>query len=131
MEKEILDTLQKETEMELAVKGRVSGKVTTRPVWFVLSKDKNSILLVPVNGKSTQWYLNVIKDPNVRVKVGHHSLTGRIRELGAERLKEVLDLFVAKYGKEDIDQYYPRKEVALEIPIESLSSGKATSGEIK
>src|SRR5690349_14969081 len=121
--KETLDVLQKETEMELSVRGRVTGKVTTRPVWFVLSRDNKALYLVPLNGKRTQWYLNVIRDPNVGIKVGRNSFTGRIRELGAERLKDVLDLFTARYGKEDMEGYYPRKEVALEIQIESYLSG--------
>ena len=116
MEK-ILGALKKETEMELSVTGRVSGKIIPRPVWFVLSKDNKSIMLIPVNGKETQWYLNVKKNPNVTVKVGGQSFNGRIAEVGQGQFDEVLATFMAKYGKEDMDSYYPRKEVALEIPL--------------
>jgi hypothetical protein len=118
MEK-ILGALKKETEIELSVTGRVSGKIIPRPVWFVLSKGDKSILLIPVQGRKTQWYLNVKKNPNVTVNVGDQSFKGSIAELGSGRLKEVLAAFTVKYGKEDIDSYYPKKEVALEIPLPS------------
>jgi deazaflavin-dependent oxidoreductase (nitroreductase family) len=116
---EILVALKKEREIELSVKGRVSGKVSSRPVWFVLPKDNKSILLVPVNGRKTQWYLNVMKDPNVRVKVGGHSFAGTMEEVDAERLTQVLDLFTTKYGEKDMENYYPRKDVAMELPLPS------------
>ncbi len=114
---EILAALRRETEIELSVKGRLSGNVSSRPVWFVLPKDNKSILLVPVNGRKTQWYLNVMKNPNVRVRIGGQSFAGTIREVGAERLTEVLDLFTTKYGKEDMVRYYQRKDVAMELPL--------------
>src|SRR5256885_1315018 len=116
MEK-ILDALKRETEIELSVTGRVSGKIIPRPVWFVLSKGDKSILLIPVQGRKTQWYLNVKKNPNVTVKVGGQSFNGRITELDSERLKEVLASFTVKYGKMEMDSYYPKKEVALEISL--------------
>lgn len=116
---EILAALKKETELELTVKGRVSGKVSSRPVWFVLSGDNRSIMLVPVRGSKTQWYLNVVKDPAIRIKVGGHSFAGTIREVSGERLTEVLGMFTAKYGREDMERYYERKDVALEVPLSS------------
>src|SRR5437870_10580318 len=116
MEK-ILRALKKETEMELSVTGRVSGKIIPRPVWFVLSRGDKSILLIPVQGRKTQWYLNVKKNPNVTVRVGGHSFNGKIEELSSGRLNEVLSAFTVKYGKEDMNSYYPKKEAALEIPL--------------
>jgi deazaflavin-dependent oxidoreductase (nitroreductase family) len=116
---EILAALKRATEIELSVKGRVSGKDIPRPVWFVLQKDRKSIALVPVNGKKTQWYLNVMKNPNVTVRIGGHSFTGRVKEVGEERLPEVLDMFTAKYGKGDMERYYAQKDTAMEVPLPS------------
>ena len=116
---EILAALKRETELELTVKGRVSGKVSSRPVWFVLSEDDRSIMLVPARGRRTQWYLNIAKDPAVRIEVGGHSFAGTIREIGRERLAEVLNKFTTKYGREDMERYYERKDVALEVPLSS------------
>ncbi len=116
---EILAALKREKELELTVKGRVSGKVSSRPVWFVLSEDDGSIMLVPARGRRTQWYLNVAKDPAIRIEVGGHSFAGTIREIGRERLAEVLGRFTAKYGRDDMERYYERKDVALEVPLPS------------
>ena len=43
--------LQGTEEIELAVTGRVSGKKSTRPVWFVL--EGNTLYLLPVQGSDT------------------------------------------------------------------------------
>ena len=116
---EVLAALKGATEIELSVKGRVSGKVSARPVWFVLGKDNRSIALIPVNGRNTQWYLNALKDPNVSVRVAGYSFPGRIREVNEERLTGVLEMFTAKYGKRNMEMYYPSKEVAVELPLTS------------
>jgi hypothetical protein len=115
--KDIVAALNKGSEIELTVKGRSSGRAIPRPVWFVLSKDKRSIMLVPVHGKKTQWYLNVLRDPNVSVSIGDQSFNGRIREVGGEGLREVLSMFDAKYGKGDMERYYSMKDVAMEITL--------------
>lgn len=120
MARQSLSALKRESEIELAVKGRVSGRIIPRPVWFVLSKDEKALCLIPVDGRETQWYLNVKKEPIVKVRAGRASFTGKAAELPAERFREVLDAFRAKYGKEDIRRYYPRvgvDDVALEVSL--------------
>jgi hypothetical protein len=119
--REILGALKKNNEMELAVKGRTTGKIIVRPVWFVLSKDEKSIFLIPMNGRKTQWYLNVKKEPMVTIKVGKHDFTSKIVEVGERQFKEVFSLFAARYGERDMEEYYPRLEVALEVPLPASS----------
>jgi len=118
---EILDALKGKRELELSVKGRVTGKVIPRPVWFVLSKDEKSIFLIPVSGRKTQWYLNVKKEPEVTVRVGGRAFKGRIAELGPAKFKEALDGFKARYGERDMKDYYPNLDVALEVPLPARS----------
>ncbi len=118
----IRERLKKSSEIELTVKGRVSGKAIPRPVWFALSKDESSVFLVPVSGRKTQWYLNVKKEPRVTIQVGGVSFTAAAQELQAERVGEVLDAFRAKYGKADIKRYYPMvgtDDVAFEVRLPS------------
>ncbi len=118
----ILDKLRKSEEVELSVKGRVSGKPIPRPVWFALSDDESYIYLVPVSGRKTQWYLNVKKEPRVTIEVGGSPFTADVRELPAEWVGEVLDAFRAKYGEADIKKYYPmvgKDDVAFEVRLPS------------
>ena len=120
----LLRQLRRGTEVELSVKGRKSGKVSSRPVWFVISKDERSMFLIPVNGRRTQWYLNVKKEPKITANVGGEIFTGTASEVPAGQFRQVLDAFTAKYGKNDMEQYYPKLEVALVVP---LPSGGPTS----
>ena len=117
----ILEALRKSNEIELSVRGRTTGKVIPRPVWFALSKDEKSIFLIPVNGRKTQWYLNVKKEPEVNIRVGGRAFTGRIAEVGQAKFKDALDAFTARYGERDMKEYYPNLEVALEVllPVHS------------
>jgi deazaflavin-dependent oxidoreductase (nitroreductase family) len=119
----LLGALKQNSELELTVKGRKSDKLLPRPVWFVVSDDGKSLYLVPVHGKKTQWYLNVKKDSKVTVHVGGSSFTERAEELPTARFEDVIAKFIAKYGKGDVDRYYPRKdtdEVALEVRLPRL-----------
>jgi deazaflavin-dependent oxidoreductase (nitroreductase family) len=116
----IADSLMASDEIELTVKGRKSGLLIPRPVWFTLSKDGRSLFLVPEKGKKTQWYLNVKRDPVVKIRVRGISFTGEAVELPEVRFGEVLASFVEKYGREDIYRYYPKigvDEVALEVRL--------------
>jgi hypothetical protein len=76
----LLSALGTNDEVELTVKGRVTGKLIPRPVWFTLSKDGRSLYLVPVRGRKTQWYLNVEKEPNVTIRAGGSSFTSKRRK---------------------------------------------------
>ena len=81
----------------------------------MLSKDEHSILFIPVNGRKTQWYLNVKKEPEVEVRVGKQKLSGRVTEVGPAQFEEVVDAFTARYGY--LKKWYPSLEVALSFPL--------------
>ena len=117
----ILGALKRKREVILSVKGRVTGRVSSRHVWFALSKNEKSIYLIPVNGRKTQWYLNVRKEPRVTIRVGAHAFTEKIAEVEQGKFRKVSETFAAKYGKDEMEAYYPRKEVALEVPLPASS----------
>ncbi len=111
-----LDALRKGSEIQLIVKGRVTGNESSRPVWFVL-KD-HDLLLLPVTGIKTQWYKNTIKNPQVRITISGESFTGLAHPIKDSRgISEVVDLFKAKYGVGDVKKYYPRIDVASKLSL--------------
>ncbi len=119
---EILEALKGSSEIELTVKGRASGRDIPRPVWFALSGDGRSLYLIPASGRKTQWYLNVKQEPKVTIRAGRESFTADAVELPQERFGEVVDAFRAKYGKRDIERYYPdigKDDVAFEVRVPS------------
>jgi len=115
--KEILEVLKKSREVELSVKGRVSGRMIPRPVWFVISKDEKSVLFIPVNGRKTQWYLNVKKEPMVTVRAGNRAFTATMSEMEPDQFDEALRAFTARYGERAMKDYYPNLEVALQVQL--------------
>jgi len=119
-EREVLDALKENKEIELTVKGRVTGKAIPRPVWFTLSKDEKAIFLIPMNGRKTQWYLNVKREPAVAIRVGGRAFNGRLTEADPRRFKEAVDTFTSKFGEQAMEEYY-ELEVAFELPLSSLS----------
>jgi len=111
-----LDALKKGNEIELIVKGRVTGNETSRPVWFVL-KD-HQLLLLPVTGIKTQWYKNIVKNPQVRITIGAESYTGLAKPIKDQHgISEVIQLFEAKYGAGDVKKYYPRLDAASRVNL--------------
>jgi hypothetical protein len=111
-----LDALKKGNEIQLIVKGRVTGNESSRPVWFVL-KDRQ-LFLLPVTGIKTQWYKNIVKNPQVRITIGAESYTGLARPIKDQNgISEVVELFKAKYGASDVKKYYPRLDVAIRVNL--------------
>ena len=62
---DIKDRLSRYREINLTVTGRKSGRVLTNPVWFVFEDGK--LFLLPVKGSDTQWYKNVLDNPNITI----------------------------------------------------------------
>jgi deazaflavin-dependent oxidoreductase (nitroreductase family) len=52
-------------QIKISVIGRKSGKAISIPVWFVLEGEM--LYLLPVHGSDTQWYRNVLKNPQIRI----------------------------------------------------------------
>jgi deazaflavin-dependent oxidoreductase (nitroreductase family) len=108
--------LEASEEIELTVTGRRSGREISLPVWFVREGDK--LYLVPVRGSDSDWYKNVLKVPTIRLAAGGAQLVAKATPItDAAKVPEILDLFRAKYGAEDVAAYYPKHDVAAEVPL--------------
>ena len=116
MSTKLLEVLKKGDEIQLIVKGRVTGKETSRPVWFVLRDGE--LLLLPVAGSMTQWYKNVVKNPEVRITIAGQAYTGMAEPVrDKQEVSKVVELFRKKYGAADVKRYYPRTDAASKLRL--------------
>ena len=106
----------KASEIMLSVKGRKTRKQIPRPVWF--SFEGNTLHLLPVEGSDTQWYNNVLADPEFKISVDDIEIftTGKTIADPA-RVREIAQKFRSKYGEGNIKKYYPKINVAVEVVI--------------
>jgi hypothetical protein len=110
------EALKDESEVELTVTGRRSGRKSSRPVWFAQDGDK--VFLLPVGGSSSNWYRNALKTPNIRLKahgVSHEAKASPITTQAGVR--DVLGKFRAKYGAQSTSEY-TKQDVAVEARID-------------
>ena len=108
--------LESTREIQLTVTGRASGREISFPVWFVT--EGGHLYLVPVHGSDSNWYKNVLKDPAVRLTADGAQLTARATPItDPARVAEVVDKFRAKYGAQNVEAYYPKHDVAVEVPL--------------
>ena len=104
------------SEIEVTVTGRRSGREISNPVWFVQEEDK--LYLLPVRGSDTQWYRNVVKNPTIRVAADGAERTAQATPItDPAAVAEVEHKFRAKYGDANVDRYYPKRDVAVEVPL--------------
>jgi hypothetical protein len=103
-------------EIELTTTGRTSGRQNSRPVWFVLQGA--SLYLLPVTGSDSPWYKNVLNTPTIGLEAGGTDYSARATPLtDAARVDEVVESFRTKYGARDVEAYYPKHNVAVEIAL--------------
>jgi deazaflavin-dependent oxidoreductase (nitroreductase family) len=113
---ELRNALQDKNEVNLTVTGRKSGQESTRPIWFV--DDDDRILLLPVSGSKSNWYRNVVKTPEVRLAADGAELRGKAKPIeDAAGVAEVLEKYKAKYSADQVDEYYPNQDAAVEVPL--------------
>ncbi len=112
----IIDALKSADELELVVKGRISGKDTSRPVWFVLID--HNLLLLPVTGSMSQWFKNTVKNPQVMVRVAGETCSGKSEPIRDKAgVSDVVELFKKKYGAGDVKKYYSRLDAASRVML--------------
>ena len=116
MAKPDLKDLSTANEIELTVKGRKSGQEISRPVWFVHEDDK--LYLLPVQGSDTNWYRNVLKNPKVKISAQRKELSGEARTITDDKkVKEIVEKFRSKYGNSDVQKYYSKFDVGVELAL--------------
>lgn len=114
--KVLKERLSRYREIRLSVTGRTSGKTISIPVWFVVEGD--TLFLLPVGGSDTQWYKNVLHDPQIRISARSEGGEFRATPItDSTAVKEVVEKFRAKYGAEDVKQYYSKFDVAVSVQV--------------
>jgi len=115
-DEEFKRALEASREIELTVTGRTSGREISNPVWFVRESEK--LYLVPVRGSDADWYKNVLKTPTIRLVAEGAQLSANASPISdAAKVDQVLAKFRAKYGAQDVEAYYPKQDVAVEVPL--------------
>jgi deazaflavin-dependent oxidoreductase (nitroreductase family) len=106
---EELDKIKNEKFVYLTTKGRKSGKDHVVELWFALVNGK---VYLSHEGEHTDWIKNLLKDTNVKLKIGGVSLTGEAKIApaeSAERQEGMRALYGKYYGpatKETLDDWF-------------------------
>jgi hypothetical protein len=115
MASELTGALQTASELELIVTGRKSGRQISNPVWFV--QEDQTLHLLPVGGTDSDWYRNILKTPTIRGGASGIEASAQATPItDPETVNGIVDKFRAKYGA-NVDRYYPKRDVALEVPL--------------
>jgi deazaflavin-dependent oxidoreductase (nitroreductase family) len=104
-------------ELEITVTGRQSGRPISLPVWFVLEGD--TLYLLPVKGSDSQWYKNILRNPSMTISAGGTKNTVNPKPItDPAKVREVVEKFRAKYGAADVQRYYSKFDVAVEVKLD-------------
>jgi deazaflavin-dependent oxidoreductase (nitroreductase family) len=113
---ELRSALESTGEIQITVTGRRSGREISNPVWFV--HDDEKLFLVPVNGADSDWYRNLLQTPTIRISVDGAEATATATPItDPAKVRDVVEKFRAKYGADQVERYYPRLDVAVEVPL--------------
>jgi hypothetical protein len=108
--------LNSANEITLSVKGRKSGRDTSRPVWFV--HEGNTLYLLPVQGSDTNWYKNMLVDPTLKISVNGAEISERGKIITDNNsVDDIVRKFRSKYGEGDVKRYYPKTDVAVKVAL--------------
>lgn len=116
MSREFIEALRGSDEVNLAVTGRVTGRQISNTVWFVQEGD--TVYLLPVRGSDTSWYKNVRAIHTVRLRANRASVTAAAEPVtDYARIGDVIQKFRTRYGPGQIEQYYSKLDVAVEVTL--------------
>jgi hypothetical protein len=108
--------LNSANEITLSVKGRKSGRDTSRPVWFV--HEGNTLYLLPVQGSDTNWYKNMLVDPTLKISVNGAEISERGKTITDNNsVDDIVRKFRSKYGEGEVKRYYPKTDVAVKVAL--------------
>ena len=102
-------------EIALTTTHRRSGRKISHPVWFV--REGETLYLLPMTGSDSHRYRNVLKTPMIRLAAGGTRHSARATPVtDPTKVQEVVENFRAKYGAGNVEAYYPKLDVAVEVP---------------
>jgi deazaflavin-dependent oxidoreductase (nitroreductase family) len=121
MTSNMAQALDSTRELEITVTGRKSGKNISFPVWFVRQQDR--LYLLPVRGSDTQWYRNVLQTPVITIAAGGTTAGVKAQPItDPRRIGDIANQFRKKYGAGDVEKYYSKFDVALELDLPRLAA---------
>jgi deazaflavin-dependent oxidoreductase (nitroreductase family) len=103
------ESLKNEKFVYLTTKGRKSGINHEVELWFAISGDN---IYLSHEGKHTDWIKNLLKNPNIKLKIGKDQIEGdgRIAELGSPGRDAGMQALYEKYygqaSKETLDDWF-------------------------
>ena len=121
MTSNMAQALDSTRELEITVTGRKSGKNISFPVWFVRQQDR--LYLLPVRGSDTQWYRNVLQTPVITIAARGTTAGVKAQPItDPRRIGDIANQFRKKYGAGDVEKYYSKFDVALELDLPRLAA---------
>lgn len=103
-------------ELEITVTGRMTGRKLSRPVWFV--HESTTLYLLPVKGSDNDWYKNVLRTPTLMLSTRGTAITVQARPVtDPHQVRGIVEKFQAKYGAVDVQRYYAKFDVAVEVSL--------------
>ncbi len=112
------EALHGRQELTITIRGRRSGHPIILPVWFV--HNGSDVLLLPVHGSKSQWFLNLQANATITLNAGRQRLTGTAH-LFVDQAKAMAarKLFEQKYGASEVAKYYSVFDAVVEVPLAS------------
>jgi hypothetical protein len=104
-------------ELEVTVTGRKSHRTISLPVWFVHEGDV--LYLLPVKGSDSSWYKNISHTPSMTLSAKGAQISVNVKPVtDSNKVREVVEKFRAKYGAADVQRYYSKFDVAIEVGLD-------------
>jgi deazaflavin-dependent oxidoreductase (nitroreductase family) len=113
---------------DVVTRGRRSGRTHVVELWFGVINA--SVYFISGNGKSADWFANMVAHPEVEVRFGEDRRIGRARVVSSlDERRQLGDLMGAKYdwdGDDDID--LSRQAWCYDVPAIAIDDWKPKSG---
>ena len=78
----------------------------------------DKLYLLPVQGSDTQWYRNVLKNPQIRIDARGAEAEFQPAPITDDKaVKSVVEKFREKYGAKDVKKYYSKFDVAVVVQL--------------
>jgi hypothetical protein len=78
----------------------------------------NTVYLLPVQVSDTNWFKNLLVDLTLKISANGAEISERGKPITASNsVDDIVRKFRSKYGGGDVIKYYPKTDVAVEVPI--------------
>ena len=74
--------------------------------------------MLPVQGSDTNWYNNFLANQTLKISVSGEEIPATGKPItDSNRVDQIVGKFKSKYGQGDVKKYYPKHDVAVEVPL--------------